>query len=447
MAFKIDSLIKEGRLQMPRLSLVRKIVVGYAAMAFFSIAAIAFSTKGLVSQHKTAREIAQVDLLFINNAQLLKESLVAQERYAGKFAILGSDEFRGLYDSRRKEFLTTLDAMKTTKNPPELNPLFTLYSSHQQAAEIVFKNRNTDLAPLQAAGTKVISAIDTLTDKERARLNEKLERANQREQSTVSWTLMLSFTGFFLASAIAVYITISISVAISKLKKATHRIAEGEFDYDPHIPPGDEIGDLARDFTHMAARLKELEQMSLDASPLTRLPGNIAIERLITKHMTDAIPFAVCYADLDNFKAYNDHYGYIKGSDLIKRTGEIIYDEVTLFGGDDPFVGHIGGDDFMMVIPSDRIDEVCSAVIARFDREVAAFYNSEDVARGSIQGVDRYGVHRIYPIMTISIAVLVCKQGEYESAVEIARVAAQIKDHVKTAPGSNYFVDRRKVKR
>ena len=96
----------------------------------------------------------------------------------------------------------------------------------------------------------------------------------------------------------------NISTAVRKLKRATHRIAEGDFDFDPGIPPGDEVGDLAEDFTRMARRLKELEQISLDASPLTRLPGNIAIEQVLERKLSEGIPFAVCYADLDNFKAY-----------------------------------------------------------------------------------------------------------------------------------------------
>jgi diguanylate cyclase (GGDEF)-like protein len=416
-------------------------------MALFSIAALGFSINGLVSLHRTAKEIARTDLVFISNLQRLRESLVAQERYAGKFLILGSSEFRDFFNSRSQEFWKILNAMQREKNIPELPSLSALYTKYQAASIEVFANKESDPQPMQKVGVQTLAAIDAISVNEQKRLNSKLEDADRREESTLNLTLILSFTGFLLATAVAVFVTYSISSAIRKLKTATHRIAEGEFDYDPQIPEGDEIGDLARDFTHMAVRLKELEQMSLDASPLTRLPGNIAIERILNKRLLSDEPFAVCYADLDNFKAYNDRYGYIKGSELIKLTGEIIYEEASKYGGVDCFIGHVGGDDFVLVLSEDNFDQVCDAITARFDREIVAHYSTEDAERGAIEGKDRYGVQRIFPLMTISIAVLVCQQGEYDSAVEIARTAAQIKDHVKVQPGSNYFVNRRKLNR
>ncbi len=185
------------------------------------------------------------------------------------------------------------------------------------------------------------------------------------------------------------------SRAINKLKQATHRIAEGDFDHDPQIPTGDEIGDLAKDFTDMAARLKVLEQLSLDASPLTRLPGNIAIERILARRVNAGESFAVCYADLDNFKAYNDRYGYIKGNDVIRCTGEIIFDVVKQHGDDDAFVGHVGGDDFVMIVAPDRIPQVCNGVIDGFREMITAHYSPEDLEKGTTDGIDRYGVQRI----------------------------------------------------
>ena len=239
----------------------------------------------------------------------------------------------------------------------------------------------------------------------------------------------------------------TISSSIKKLKQATFFIAEGNFDHDPQLPPGDEIGDLARDFTSMAAKLKELEQLCLDASPLTRLPGNIAIERVLNKKLHETAPFAVCYADLDNFKAYNDRYGYIKGSEVIKMTGEIIYDAVTAHTSEDSFVGHVGGDDFVMVVPSEEAGMVCESVIERFSDKIRGHYGAEDLAKGFTEGKDRYGVKRIFPIMTISIAVLICQDGEYDSAVKIARAAVEIKEYAKEATGSNYLINRRRSER
>ena len=147
----------------------------------------------------------------------------------------------------------------------------------------------------------------------------------------------------------------------------------------------------------MAERLKVLEQMSLDASPLTRLPGNIAIERVLSSHLIEGKPFAIYYADLDNFKAYNDHYGYVKASEVIKITAEIIYQAVGKVTDTETFVGHIGGDDFIIIAGCEPAESICKQIIADFEAEIVKHYSPEDLAAGAIEGVDRYGVAAGFP--------------------------------------------------
>ncbi|HEY6838390.1 MAG TPA: GGDEF domain-containing protein, partial [Geobacteraceae bacterium] len=209
----------------------------------------------------------------------------------------------------------------------------------------------------------------------------------------------------------------------------------------------DEFGDLAQEFSQMAARLKLMEQISLDASPLTRLPGNIAIERAVSRRLADGRPFAVYYADLDNFKAFNDHYGYVQASEVIKVSAEVIHQAVRKIADVDAFVGHVGGDDFVIVADSEPAELLCKQIIADFDAEIVNHYSPEDLKRGAIEGVDRYGVERVFPIMTISIAVVLCSSGEFSTTTEIAKAATQIKDHVKGFPGSNFLINRRKASR
>jgi diguanylate cyclase (GGDEF)-like protein len=244
---------------------------------------------------------------------------------------------------------------------------------------------------------------------------------------------------------VALLIILNISRSMEKLKKATIRIAEGDFDFDPRISEGDEFGDLAQGLSLMAARLKDLEQHSLDASPLTRLPGNIAIERALNRKLQSGEHFAFCYADLDNLKAYNDCYGYLQASEVIKLTGQILSETVSQHGHGDDFVGHVGGDDFVMIVDQKNAESYCQSIIDQFSSMIVQHYSKEDLAAGSIQSIDRYGAQRNFPIMTISIAVLICGHGEYETATDIAKVAAEIKDHVKDIPGSNYLVNRRRV--
>jgi len=378
---------------------------------------------------------------------MLRQSLLDQERYAGKYAILKSPEFIDLFHKRESECLKTLQLMEQKKFEQGMAEIVKGYSNYRETVRLLFQGDAGAEMRHKTAAQQVINAIDIFTANQQLLLNVKLEHADSKERDTIRWSLIFSLTGFVLAIGVAALFLFNISTAIDKLKRATHRIAEGDFDYDPQIPGGDEIGDLAYDFIRMANRLKILERMNLDASPLTRLPGNIVIERVLTKRVQEGKPFAVCYADLDDMKAYNDVYGYIKGSEVIKMAGDIILEAVTKFAEEGAFVGHIGGDDFVMVFDQEKVPPVCEEVIKKFGEGIVAHYNKEDLARGAIEGTDRYGVPRVFPVMTISIAVVICRQGEYDSAVAIAQTAAEIKDFVKGRPGSNYMINQRRKAR
>lgn len=435
------------KLSIRRFSLVQKLFASYTAMTLFTTAALLFALFGLFSLNKTAREIASKDLVFIDSINKLRDSIVAQERYAGKYSILKGEEFVELFRKRESEFKSLLGSLDSSRHLEEKKALEKLYVSFSQTTTETFSVEKADLAPLHKSSTDILTLLDTLYTREQLILAAKIKSADSKERLTVKWSLILSVTGFILAVAVAALSIFNISSAITKLKKATHRIAEGDFDYDLRIPGGDEIGELAQDFSRMAERLKVLEQMSLDASPLTRLPGNIAIEQVLDRRLHDGKSFAVYYADLDNFKAYNDHYGYVKASEVIKISAELIHHAVMKVAGPDAFIGHVGGDDFVVIAESENADSICKQIIADFEAEIVRHYSPEDLARGAIDGIDRYGVARVFPIMTISIAVVICSDGEFSSAVDIAKTAAQIKDHAKGMPGSNYMLNRRTVKR
>lgn len=200
---------------------------------------------------------------------------------------------------------------------------------------------------------------------------------------------------------------------------------------------------LDREIQSMMHKIKESQRRYLDASPLTRLPGNLAIEEVLKGKMERGEKFALCYVDLDDFKAFNDKYGYARGSDIIKMSGEVIYRAKDQHADKHDFVGHIGGDDFVLITSPDQAEQVCRSIITDFDRSISAYYDAEDRDRGYIEGRDRYGVTRRFPIMSISIAVVSDVRRSFATPVEIAKVATEIKDYVKALPGSNYLVDRR----
>jgi GGDEF domain-containing protein len=234
---------------------------------------------------------------------------------------------------------------------------------------------------------------------------------------------------------------------VARLRQATRYLGEVALE---EISPADLLTTsegLDREIQEMMLKIKDSQLRYLDASPLTRLPGNLAIEQVLKGKMDRGENFALCYIDLDDFKAFNDKYGYAKGSDLIKMTGEVVYHAKDKFAEQQDFVGHIGGDDFVLITSPIMVDQVCQAIINEFDRLIPGYYHPEDRANGFVEGTDRYGVKRRFPIMSISIAVVSDVRRTFKSPIEIANVATEIKDYVKSLPGSNYLIDRRETTR
>lgn len=179
-------------------------------------------------------------------------------------------------------------------------------------------------------------------------------------------------------------------------------------------------------------------------SPLTGLPGNVQIQTEMKKRLLNKETFAILYFDLDNFKAYNDVYGFSNGDEIIKFTARTISKHVHQIENSDNFIGHIGGDDFVAIIGQTDYDKVCQEIIAEFDKYTVDFYNEDDVERGYVEVANRRGIIEQFPLTTISIAVLEVDSKVYKTTLEIGEVAGQIKHQAKTVPGSAYVINRRR---
>jgi diguanylate cyclase (GGDEF)-like protein len=420
-------------------TLVQKLIISYAIIVFSLVAALFYSIAGLSSISKTANEIGSIDLAAAEAVDSMRDILHAQQRAVGRFTILSGQEYRELYSAQEAEFRKALIILQKA-GLSELDLLRNEYDTYDKVVQSVFYGTSVPKEKIKSAFTLIEKRLETIEEQQKQHLESKLAAARDKESKTISNAVMLAFSGVVIAISVAVFLVFSLSNTISKLKKATHRIAAGDFDHDPMIARGDEIGDLALDFLAMGARLKELEQISLDASPLTRLPGNIAIERFLNRHIKEQRPFAMCYLDLDNFKSFNDHYGYINASELLKEAGQVIHEAVTGIGKPETFVGHIGGDDFVVIVDEADADSACQAIIQGIDAMIPKHYSEKDRKTGYIDGVDRYGVKRRFPLISISIAALVCRAGDFGSAAEIASAAAKVKDQVKSSSGSNYII-------
>jgi diguanylate cyclase (GGDEF)-like protein len=180
-----------------------------------------------------------------------------------------------------------------------------------------------------------------------------------------------------------------------------------------------------------------------DINPLTRLPGNYTIIKEIQERIDRGSLFAIGYVDLDNFKSFNDRYGFLRGDEVIKVTARLVTNSVRKLHTVDAFVGHIGGDDFVFIVPPDRLNDVCQEVIRNFDLIVGDFYDEGDRTRGYIESVNRKGQKEQFPIVPISIAVVTNEYRPIKHIGEVSSIAAEIKNRVKSMQGSNYVKDLR----
>lgn len=185
------------------------------------------------------------------------------------------------------------------------------------------------------------------------------------------------------------------------------------------------------------------------SNPLTGLPGAIYIEEQATKRLANELPIALCYTDLDFFKAFNDKYSYGRGDNVLRILATILTEGVGMYGKKDDFVGHIGGDDFIMIVDHGCIDEVCNYVTTSFDALVPYQYDPDDMNNGYIMSTNRQNEETRFPIMTVSIGVVSNKYRQIESYLTMTELAAEMKEFTKsqvktsTKPKSDYRVDQR----
>lgn len=179
-------------------------------------------------------------------------------------------------------------------------------------------------------------------------------------------------------------------------------------------------------------------------SPLTGLPGNVQIQTEMKKRLLNKDTFAILYFDLDNFKAYNDVYGFANGDEIIKFTARTISKHIHQIEGGDNFIGHVGGDDFVSIVAQTDYDKLCQGIIDEFDKYAVDYYNEVDVERGYVEVANRRGIIEQFPLTTISIAVLEVDSKIYKTTLEIGEVAGQIKHKAKAVMGSTYVINRRR---
>ena len=183
---------------------------------------------------------------------------------------------------------------------------------------------------------------------------------------------------------------------------------------------------------------------SLDANPLTHLPGNTSIMEEMNLCITSNKPFAVGYADLDKFKMYNDKYGFEKGDEVIRCLARILVNIVLEKGGQEAFVGHIGGDDFVFITADALVDDISQAIIKEFDTISPSLYNEEDRKAGYIVGKDRQGNEIKAGLLSVSIGIVSSSTQKITHVARISEIGAELKKYAKSFGKSNFVRDQRK---
>jgi len=203
--------------------------------------------------------------------------------------------------------------------------------------------------------------------------------------------------------------------------------------------------DLAADFMARVNLSILRSERIVEINPLTRLPGNISINKEIQERIDGKKEFAFGYADLDYFKPFNDRYGFSRGDEVIKMTGRIILGVIKSKQPQGSFIGHVGGDDFVFIIDTALVEEAATEIIKAFDSLITGLYDHADLKQGFIKSFDRAGKASQFPVMGISIGITETRNRAFTHYGEITEIAADMKKFAKRFTGSCYKTDQRQT--
>jgi GGDEF domain-containing protein len=413
-----------------RLKIARKLMLGYSVLLILLIGISVYALFNLNRLNELNNSILTSDLPVINTSEKMIQIILDQELYAQRYLILKTSDVLKLFWDKEKEFKQLTENIRSLPNHKDY-PIDQIDSLHTEYNYTLSESLGWIQDPASPMAKSFEKKVKTQQEKMIAVIKGMAASAlrDQNEKTDLTATIgklafeasaVLCGLGLLFSLTAAFVITRNISGALRELKYATSMISEGKFDHRPDIRNQDELGDLAQAFITMAGRLKQLEEMYLDTSPLTRLPGGVAIENVMNKRIAAGMPLAFCLMDIDNFKAYNDHYGYARGNDVIQATAGLIGEAVARYGNKDDFIGHIGG-----------------------DRSIPDFYDEQDRQRGHIVGENRQGQEVKFPLATLSIAVVTNVKRKFDNHIQYGEVAAEMKELAKTVAGSVFLADQR----
>jgi diguanylate cyclase (GGDEF)-like protein len=438
-----------------KLTISRKLLLGYLVMALLTVMASAYAVVSLRQLNNLAYGIIHEDFFMVETSKKMMDALLAQESAERRYLILKDPSIAEIFRARNREFAQSLQDISGYPFRDYANihaQLASLSQEHgalfEQCVILVGENRPQEAMALsEGDGEKIIenlaSQVRAMQQKAAKDIDIRMNLMRMQGANAAQVTIILTALSLVAGFSLALLITYNISVPLKKLEKATSIIAEGQFDHHLHIDRPDEIGRLAKAFGVMTRRLKVLETLNLDASPLTGLPGNLAIERVIDECLSARSVFSLCQIDLDHFKPYADKYGYAWASEIIKEVARTLLAERERAGLQDVFVGHIGGDDFVLIADPKSAEALGRRLVDVFDEQIRPFYSAEDLQQGFIVGRDRKGNEQTFPLLSVSVAMVTGDGRRFKNALEMAEVTAELKEYAKSLAGSNFVKERR----
>ncbi len=419
-------------------------------MALLIVLASTYAINHLQNLNGLASTIINQDFVVLESAKQMMDTLLALENAEKKYLILKDPSIADIFWARSQEFGAQLDVLGHSTSREFSVLAFQLIPQKKEYEEFfrqemafVAESKDEDALRLSATESKrlmdiMVASVRTLQKRAEKNIDGGMNEINIRSVRASHLTVFLTAVSLVVGLVLAVLITLNISRPLKQLEKATGLVAEGNFDTTLSIIRDDEIGHLAVSFDRMTRRLKILETLHLDASPLTRLPGNLAIEHEIKERLTKGALFSLCHLDLDNFKPFADAYGYAWGSEVIKETAAVLEEAKQAEGGEGDFIGHIGGDDFVLIADPAGAERMCRWIVACFGERIGSFYNDEDRQQGFIVAKDRQGQMQEFPLITITVSMVTDDGRTYKSPLDMAKMAAEVKEYGKTLPGSNF---------
>lgn len=438
-----------------KLTISRKLLLGYLFMAFLTVLSSAYALFSLQRLSGVAYDITNQKIVLIENSKNLLDILLAQESAEKKYLILKDPLLEQIFWQRSNEFKEALTGMrKVNLDPKTKNTIDELDKLQNRLKElfseeiVLLQNQRMQEAQTlsdmsgRAAIDEMVEKIKNIQKSVDQAISDDMNRIARQGLGDTHMTIGLALLSLILGIAFALILTRNIAKPLKQLQTAAGMIAEGNLDHKIEARRDDEIGALAKSFAHMTKRLKVLEELNLDASPLTGLPGNLAIENRIEQLLVKGELFSLCQVDLDNFKPFADKYGYAWGSEVIKEVANLlsgyIKEEAKLAG---IFIGHIGGDDFVVIGNPDQVQTICQNLVADFEKRIISFYADEDAQNGYFIGKNRQGIIQKFPLITITSAIVTDDGSRFKNPLDMARVVAELKEYAKMLPGSNYVTE------